>query len=57
MQQIQNQIHCTLYESGLPHSYWGDTFQYMIFTWNRTPKAMNFGMTLYEMVFEKVPDV
>ena len=57
MQQIQNQIRCALYELGLPHSYWGDAFQYTIFTWNRTPKAMNFGITLYEMVLEKVPDV
>ncbi len=56
MQQVQNQIRCTLYELGLPHSYWGETFEYTIFTWNRTPKATNFGVTPYEMVLKKVPD-
>ncbi len=38
MQQIQNHIRCALYQSGLPHAYWGEAFLYSIFTWNRTPK-------------------
>ena len=57
MQQIQNHIRCALYQSGLPHSYWGDAFQYIIFTWNRTPKALSGGVTPYEMVMGKIPDV
>lgn len=57
MQQVQNHIRCALFESGLPHAYWGEAFAHVIFTWNRTPKATNLGATPHEMVFEKVPDI
>lgn len=57
MQQLQNHIRCALYQSGLPHSYWGNAFEHTIFTWNRTPKLTNSGVTPYEMVTERIPDV
>ena len=57
MQQIQNLVRCALYQSGLPHTYWGEAFMYSIFTWNRTPKLLAGGVTPYEMVTGKIPDV
>ena len=57
MQQVQNHIRCALYQSGLPHSYWGEAFLHTIFTWNRTPKVTNGGLTPYEFVTERVPNV
>lgn len=57
MQQIQNLIRCALFQSGLPHSYWGEAFDHAIFTWNRTPKAKIQGVTPYEIIMEKVPDI
>lgn len=57
MQQIQNHIRCALYQSGLPHAYWGEAFLYAVFTWNRTPKMTSGGITPHEMVTGKIPDV
>ena len=57
MQNVANAIRCHIFESGLPHSYWGDAFEYVIFTWNRTPCPNCGDITPYEVIMKKVPDL